>query len=218
MEVIGESRRSPASTWPSSPLDSGPRPERTDGGAGQDRRAGSARPEPAILTLEGVDLGVAFGPLLRREVRVTRVVLDRPELTLVKDSTGRLNTAPRPRPNGGSTPGPGGAVGGGRGGAAGGGAALGGGLLLAVPSAEIRHGRIHFVDEATRARYQVEDLDGTIEARLEPDTVRIRTDLVLGGVRADLKAEGGATYGPLTIGLRGRSPMHRRAGRPRCEI
>ena len=161
------------------------------------------RPEPAILTLEGVDLGVAFGPLLRREVRVTRLVLDRPELTLVKDSTGRLNTAPRPRPNGGSTPAPGGAVGGGRGGAAGGGAALGGGLLLAVPSAEIRHGRIHFVDEATRARYQVEDLDGTIEARLEPDTVRIRTDLVLGGVRADLKAEGGATYGPLTIGLRG---------------
>jgi uncharacterized protein involved in outer membrane biogenesis len=159
------------------------------------------RPEPALLTLERVDLGVAFGPLLRREVRVTRLVLDRPELTLVKDSTGRFNTAPRPRPNVGSTPAPGGA--GGRGSAAGGGAALGGGLLLAVPSAEIRHGRIHFVDEATRARYQVEDLDGTIEARLEPDTVRIRTDLVLGGVRADLKATGGATYGPLTIGLRG---------------
>jgi autotransporter translocation and assembly factor TamB len=37
----------------------------------------------------------------------------------------------------------------------------------------------------------------------EPDTVRVRADFALDGVRADLKRGGGAAYGPLELALRG---------------
>jgi AsmA protein len=158
------------------------------------------RPEPAMLALDRLDLGVELGPLLRKEVRVTRLVLDRPVLTLVKDAAGRWNVAPRPASGG--TPAPGRAPAGTGAGGPGAGARSGG-LLLAVPSAEIRHGTLHFTDQGTGAAYSIADLDGRIEAQLEPDTVRIRTDLVLGGTRADLKSGGGAAYGPLTLALRG---------------
>ncbi len=75
--------------------------------------------------------------------------------------------------------------------------------MLAVPAARIQDGSLRFTDEKTKASYAIADLDGTIEARVERDTVRIRTDLELGGVRADLRSGGGAAYGPLALAIRG---------------
>lgn len=55
---------------------------------------------PAFLTAEDINVGVEFGPLLRRRVVVSRLVLQRPSIALEVDEAGRPNwlLAPRPRP------------------------------------------------------------------------------------------------------------------------
>jgi uncharacterized protein involved in outer membrane biogenesis len=147
--------------------------------------------EDPVLRLSRLQLAVALVPLLSREVRVTHLRLDEPRIFLYRDATGALN-AEVARPPGEAPQ----AAGGGE-------ASQGAGLLLAVPAAEIRHGSFRYVDETSKASYEVGDLDGELRVAFEPDSVRLRTDLRVGGVAADMKAGGGAAYGPLDVALKG---------------
>lgn len=143
--------------------------------------------EEPLLRLAHLDVGVEILPLLRRQVRVTRLVLVRPDLVLVKDARGVLN-ATIGAPPGAATP----RHAGGRSGA----------FLLAVPAARITGGTLRYVDERERTTITVTDLGGDLAARIEADTLRLRIDLAAGGLRADMTGAGGAAYGPLPARLR----------------
>ena len=148
--------------------------------------------EDPVLRLKGIEAGVALGPLLRREIRVTRLVIDEPRVFLFRDARGKLNAevkggrtrapeeASRPRAPGQRAA-----------------------FLLAVPAAEIHNASLRYVDEMAKAVYEFADLDGELRVGFEADTVRVRGDFALDGVRADLKRSGGAAYGPLRLALRG---------------
>lgn len=145
--------------------------------------------EDAVLNLKGLEAGVALGPLFRREIRVTRLILDDAQVFIYRDASGALNArvggaqvaGDRARPP------------------AGGGERAK--LLLSVPAAEFHNLRLRYVDERAKAIYEVADLDGELRVRVEPDTTRIRAKFELEGVAADLTAGGGAKYGPLRLAL-----------------
>ena len=150
------------------------------------RNPGRAAEDP-LLRLAHLDIGVEILPLLRREVRVSSLVLVRPAVFLVKDARGVMNGAIL-APPGASTAHPAGA--------------RSGVLLLAAPAARVTGGTLRYVDESGRSEIVVTDIDGVLEARLAPDTVRVRVAFAAGGVRADMTRAGGAAYGPLPIALR----------------
>ncbi len=142
--------------------------------------------EDPLLRLDRLELGVELFPLLQREIHVTRLDLVKPQVFLYKDRGGKLN-AKVERPPAAATAAP---------------PAGGAGFLLAVPAASITDGSLRFVDEVAHTQVAVADLDGDLRVRVEPDTVRLRADIVLDGVRADMTGGGGAAYGPLRIAVK----------------
>jgi AsmA protein len=154
--------------------------------------------EDPILRLSRLDLAVALRPLLKREIQVNHLALDEPQIFLYRDAAGNLNATVERAPEAPATAEP---------------APSGPGVLLAVPAAEIRDGSLRYVDEAAKSSFEIADLDGELRVAIEPDTLRLKTDLELAGVAADMSGGGGAAYGPLDLALRGEVAHAPEAGR-----
>lgn len=133
-----------------------------------------------------LQINVAFLPLLWKEVRVKRLILHQPVVTLIRDTNGKFNFASlgRPRRDDGDTkPEPATAPGGGA------------GLPLLVSLIDVANGEISYVDRKEGVTHRISQLDLTMEALDVERPVSIDAAAALNADRQNIKIS--AQIGPL---------------------
>lgn len=131
--------------------------------------------EPLLASVENIVIGVALAPLLRREVQITRLVLDQPVINLEVDRSGAANWAF----SRGDREAPVQAVG----------DAAEGGVSVSIADVRLNDGRISYRDLKSGTSHVAEDIDMTVGLPAANAPLRLDGALTYDGERIEIDAD-----------------------------